>query len=377
MQKKILLGKTLNELTEITLKLGLPKFTAAQIADWLYKKDISSIGEMSNLSKKARGLLAENFEFGLVDHTRVQVSADGTKKYLYPAQNNKFVEAAYIPDGKRNTLCVSSQVGCKMGCLFCMTGKQGFQSDLTAGEIVNQVRNLPERDQLTNIVYMGMGEPFDNLGEVMKSLEIFTSDWGFGWSPKRITVSTIGIVPAMKVFLEKSECHLAVSLHSPFEEERKKLMPIGNRYPLREVLGTVRGFDFGRQRRVSFEYIMFKGVNDSPLHVKELARKLDGIRCRINLIRFHPIPGTPLLGTDDATIEKFMLALNDKGIRTTIRASRGEDIFAACGLLSTKELVKYEQQSGLRGERIFLRPVVYFRLRSWLKGRGLINSVPY
>jgi 23S rRNA (adenine2503-C2)-methyltransferase len=339
-----LFGNTIEELEKIVLDLGLPKFTANQIADWLYKKDISSIEEMSNLSKKARTLLSEKYNFGLVGHTKVQESADGTKKYLYPTLNNKFIEAAYIPDENRNTLCVSSQVGCKMGCLFCMTGKQGFQSNLTAGEIVNQVRSLPEREQLTNIVYMGMGEPFDNLDEVMKSLEIFTSDRGFGWSPKRITVSTIGIVPAMKTFLENSKCHLAVSLHTPFEDERKKLLPIESVYSIKEVLDTIRNFDFGRQRRVSFEYIMFKDLNDTPRHVNKLVQILNGIRCRINLIRFHPIPNTPLEGSSDATIEKFMLALNNKGLRTTIRASRGQDIFAACGLLSTKELVKQKDR---------------------------------
>ena len=340
MSKPFIFGQTLSELQEIVSQFSLPKFAASQIADWLYKKDISSIDEMTNLSKSTRDILKEHFEFGLIAPSNVQESADGTKKYLYPTQNKKFIEAAYIPDGDRATLCVSSQVGCKMGCLFCMTGKQGFQSNLTAGEIVNQVRSLPEREKLTNIVYMGMGEPFDNLEEVLKSLEIFTSNWSYAWSPKRITVSTIWIIPAMKTFLDKSDCHLAVSLHSPFEEERKKLMPIENVYSLHEVLDTIRSFDFGRQRRVSFEYIMFKGVNDTPRHVNELARILNGIRCRINLIRFHPIPGTPLESSDDATIEKFMVGLNTKGIRTTIRASRGQDIYAACGLLSTKELVR-------------------------------------
>lgn len=343
MNKQPLFGKTLPELKEIVTNLGFPGFTASQIADWLYKKDIHSIEEMSNLSKKVRDTLGEHFGFGLTDHSKVQVSVDGTKKYLFPTQNNKFVEAAYIPEETRSTLCVSSQVGCKMGCLFCMTGKQGFQSNLTAGEIVNQVRNLPERENLTNIVYMGMGEPLDNLDELMKSLEIFTSEWGFAWSPKRITVSTIGIVPAMKTFLENSQCHLAVSLHTPFDEERKKLMPIQTVYPLQEVIETIRSFDFGKQRRVSFEYIMFDGLNDTPRHVKEMARILNGIRCRVNLIRFHPIPNTPLLGSSEEAIEKFMVGLNAKGIRTTIRASRGLDIYAACGLLSTKELVKSQK----------------------------------
>lgn len=231
-----------------------------------------------------------------------------------------------------------------MGCLFCMTGKQGFQANLSAAQIINQVRSLPEKEKLTNIVYMGMGEPFDNTEKVMRSLEIFTSDWGFAWSPRRITVSTIGIIPAMERFLEESESHLAVSLHSPFDEDRRKLMPIQHVYPLDEVIGMLKEHGFKGQRRVSFEYIMFKGINDSREHVNELSRLLQGLRCRINLMRFHPIPGTPLQGSDDKTIQEFSEALNRKGIRTTVRTSRGEDIDAACGMLSTKELVKQAEK---------------------------------
>ncbi len=336
--KTPLFGKTLNELTALSIELGMPKFTGKQMAEWLYRKDISSIAEMTNLSKKARELLSDKYEFGLVDSTKVQESIDGTKKYLFPTAKGKFIETAMIPDDDRKTVCVSSQVGCKMGCLFCMTGKQGFQGQLTAGEIVNQIRNIPEWHDVTNIVYMGMGEPFDNLEEVLKSLEILTSEWGFAMSPRRITVSTIGIVPGMVTFLNQSEAHLAVSMHTPFDDERQKLMPVQVAYPLAEVIREIKSWDFGRQRRVSFEYIVFKGLNDSPRHVAELAKILNGIKCRINLIRFHPIPGTPLEGTDEATLQKFKEQLNDKGILTTIRASRGQDIYAACGLLSTKEM---------------------------------------
>lgn len=334
-----LFGKTLNELTSVATELGLPRFTGKQMAEWLYQKDISSIEEMTNLSKKNRELLAERYEFGLIDSTRVQESMDGTKKYLFPTIHGKFIETAMIPDDDRKTVCVSSQVGCKMGCLFCMTGKQGFQGQLTAGEIVNQIRNIPEWHEVSNIVYMGMGEPFDNLEEVLKSLEILTSEWGFAMSPRRITVSTIGIVPGMVTFLNRSEAHLAVSMHTPFDDERQRLMPVQVAYPLEEVIREIKSWDFGRQRRVSFEYIVFKGLNDSPRHVQELAKILNGIRCRINLIRFHPIPGTPLEGTDEATLQKFKEKLNEKGILTTIRASRGQDIYAACGLLSTKEMM--------------------------------------
>lgn len=338
--KEILFGKTLPELQKLVVELKLPKFTAKQIADWLYKKDIFSIDEMTNVSKKARELLNEKYQLGLTTPTKVQASVDGTKKYLFPTNQNKFIETAMIPEKDRKTVCVSSQVGCKMGCLFCFTAKQGFQGQLTAGEIVNQIKSIDEAGEVSNIVYMGMGEPFDNLEEVLKSIEILTSDWGFGMSPRRITVSTIGIIPGMLTFLEKSEAHLAVSLHTPFDDERKNLMPVQVAYPIEEVVAEIKRWDFGRQRRVSFEYIVFENLNDSPRHVKELARLLSGLKCRINLIRFHPVPGTPLKSPSDKVIQEFKDALNQKGILTTVRASRGQDIYAACGLLSTKELVK-------------------------------------
>ncbi len=333
-----LFGKTLAELQQITNEIGLPRYTASQIADWLYKKEAVDIDGMTNLSKKARQQLSQNFEVGLSAPVRVQQSIDGTKKYLFSAGAHKFIETAMIPERERVTVCVSSQIGCKMGCLFCYTGKQGFQGQLTAGEIVNQVKSIDEAEQVTNIVYMGMGEPFDNLEEVLKSLEILTSEWGFAMSPRRITVSTIGIIPGMVAFLEKSEAHLAVSLHTPFDDERRRLMPVEVAYPLDEVVAEIKGWDFGRQRRISFEYILFEGLNDTPKHVNELTRLLSGLRCRINLIRFHPVPGTPLKSPGEETLQNFKDQLNRKGILTTIRASRGEDIYAACGLLSTKEL---------------------------------------
>lgn len=338
--RESLFGKTLAELQNLVLELGLPKFTAKQITDWLYKKQITSIDEMSNLSKNARELLNEKFVFGLTKYTKVQVSVDGTKKYLFPTIQNKFIETAMIPDRDRKTVCVSSQVGCKMGCLFCFTAKQGFQGQLSAGEIINQIKSIDEVEEISNIVYMGMGEPFDNLEEVLKSLEILTSEWGFAMSPRRITVSTIGIIPSMLTFLETSEAHLAVSLHTPFHEERQKIMPVQVAYPIQEVVDEIKSWDFGRQRRISFEYILFEGLNDSAEHVNELVRLLEGLKCRINLIRFHPVPGTPLKSPDENTIQRFKEKLNNKGITTTVRASRGEDIYAACGLLSTKELVK-------------------------------------
>lgn len=333
-----LFGKTLNQLQEITGKLGAPRFVATQIADWLYKKDIREIEQMSNLSKKLKLSLAEKYTLGLQQPVNVQASSDGTRKYLFKAGNDGYIESAYIPENKRATLCVSSQVGCKMGCLFCMTGKQGFQANLTAGEILNQLRSLPEKETVTNLVYMGMGEPMNNLEAVMQSLDVLTADWGFARSPRKITVSTVGVVPAMRHFLENSACHLAVSLHTPFENERQMLMPISKKYPIQAILAELKKHNFSRQHRVSFEYIVFSGLNDTPRHVKELVRILNGIHCRINLIRFHPIPDTSLKGTDEKRLLQFKEELNAKGIITTIRASRGQDIDAACGLLSTREM---------------------------------------
>jgi 23S rRNA (adenine2503-C2)-methyltransferase len=310
------------------------------MADWLYRKEIRNIDEMTNLSKKMRDLLSSEYEIGLSDPVSSAASSDGTKKYLFRVHNEKYIETAFIPDDNRATICISSQAGCKMGCIFCMTGKQGFQGNLTSNEILNQFRSLPEFRSLTNIVFMGMGEPLDNIAEVLKSLEILTSTWGYGWSPTRITVSTVGILNTISDFLEKSRCHLAISLHSPFDEERRKLMPIQRTNTVNDVLEIIRNFDFNNQRRVSFEYILFEGLNDSPRHVKELSRILNGIKCRINLIRFHPIPGSDLRSPDENSMLNFREALNKKGILTTLRESRGVDIQAACGLLSTLKLNK-------------------------------------
>jgi 23S rRNA (adenine2503-C2)-methyltransferase len=340
MTNKLLFGKTLNELQEVVAELGLPKFTATQIADWLYKKQVGTIEEMSNLSKKAREVLSANYQMGVSVPVKVQTSTDGTRKYLFATTQQKFIETAMIPDKERITVCVSSQVGCKMGCLFCMTGKQGFSGQLTAGEIVNQIRSIDEQSDVSNIVYMGMGEPFDNLDEVLKSIEILTAEWGYAMSPRRITVSSIGIIPGLRRFLSESHCNLAISLHTPFDEERQRLMPVQMAYPIKQVIDEIRSFDFERQRKLSFEYIVFGGLNDTPAHVKEMTRLLNGIKSHVNLIRFHPIPGTPLKQTDETRLQEFKSQLNDKGIFTTIRASRGQDIYAACGLLSTKALQK-------------------------------------
>lgn len=334
MNKVPLLGMTLDELKVVASESALPKYAAKQMSDWLYKKSVTSIDAMTNISAAKRALIAEQYEIGVSSPVHFQRSVDGTIKYLYPVGKKDFVESVYIPTENRATLCVSSQVGCKMNCLFCFTGKQGFTANLTSNEILNQIQSLPEKEKLTNLVFMGMGEPLDNVDELFKVLEILTSDYGYGWSPKRITVSTVG-GKGLKRFLDESSCHLAISLHSPYPEERLSLMPVEKAVPLYSILDLVRQYDFSHQRRVSFEYIVFKGVNDSERHARALADLLEGIPCRVNLIRFHAIPGVPLEAADLAKVEAFRDSLNSKGIVCTVRASRGEDIFAACGMLST------------------------------------------
>ena len=332
-----LYGQTLPQLEALCNLLEMPRFAAKQIARWLYDKHATTIEAMSDLSARHRALLAETYEVGLTAPEKVSISTDGTKKYLYRTSQNHFIESAYIPDGDRATLCISSQAGCRMGCRFCATGRQGLQHSLSTNEILNQIGSLPERERLTNVVFMGMGEPLDNLDSLLPTLEILTSAWGFGWSPTRITVSTAGVASRLERFLDATQVHLAVSLHNPFPHERAEIMPVEKAWPIREVVEILRRYDFTHQRRVSFEYIVMSGLNDSPRHIRELCRLLDGIKCRINLIRFHKIPGSPYFSPDDRAMIAFRDALTAKGIHTTIRTSRGEDIQAACGLLSTAQ----------------------------------------
>ena len=333
-EKIALLGKTLAELQAIVQQLRMPAFTAKQLAHWLYVKRVASIDDMSNISAKNRGLLSEKYTIGLQAPSNTVVSTDGTKKYLFATPNGA-VEAVLIPEDERATLCVSCQVGCKMNCLFCMTGKQGWTGNLSAHTIMNQICAIPESDTLTNIVFMGMGEPFDNTLELLKTLEILTSDWGFAWSPRRITVSSIGLIPGMKQFLQRSEAHLAISLHNPFAEERLALMPAEKAFPIEKVVAELKKHDFAHQRRVSFEYILFEGVNDSPRHARELVRLLHGLPCRVNLIKFHAIPNVDLRSPSAEKMLWFRDYLTDNHLICTIRRSRGEDILAACGLLSS------------------------------------------
>ncbi len=348
-----LLGKTLSELQDVALSVGLQKFAGKQLAQWLYVQRVRSIDEMTNISLKGREALKARYTVGRHAPVREAVSVDGTRKYLFAVENQKseienqkslnYIESVYIPEEDRATLCVSTQAGCKMGCRFCMTGTLGFHGQLPASEILNQIFEINQlaitnhQSSISNLVYMGEGEPMDNLDYVLRSLEIMTAEYGCAWSPKRITVSTVGI-PNMKRFLDESECHLAVSMHNPFAMERAAIMPAEKMMSITEVVALLKQYDWTHQRRVSFEYICWAGQNDTIRHAKELLRLLKGLNCRINLIRFHE--GVENIKSDrhfPGSNEKQMEFLRDyltqNGLTTTIRKSRGEDILAACGML--------------------------------------------
>lgn len=334
---EVLLGKSLSELQSIAQSVGLPKFAGKQLAEWLYVRRVSSFDEMTNISLKGRAALRSSYSIGRHAPIAEAKSIDGTAKYLFAVANNnkeQYIETVYLPEDDRATLCVSTQAGCKMGCRFCMTGTLGFHGQLPAAEILNQIFYF---DNLTNIVYMGEGEPMDNIDEVLRSLDVLTSDYGCRWSPKRITVSTVGVMDGLLRFLNESECHLAISLHNPFGNERAAIMPSEKAWPITEVLSLLKEYDWSHQRRVSFEYICWgdseQPGNTTPRHAKELLRILNGLECRVNLIRFHAGVDKEFAASDERQMEWFRDYLSEHGVTTTIRKSRGEDILAACGML--------------------------------------------
>lgn len=339
--KERLLGMTLEELRSAAEECGLKPFVGVQLADWIYAKRVRSWDRMNNISKAAREVLADHYDLGTERPSGSTLSSDGTKKYLFPVrcmvgakEELSAVEAVMIPEEERRTLCVSSQAGCRMGCRFCMTGRQGFHGNLSAADILNQFTGIDESAELSNAVFMGMGEPLDNYNAVSRAIEVLTAPWGFAWSPKRITLSTIGVIPVLKRYLDEQKCHLAVSLHNPFPDERLEMMPVQKAYPIDEILRLIRSYDFSGQRRVSFEYTMFAGFNDDKRHADALIRKLRGLECRVNLIRFHKIPDFPYESSPEHKMEQFRDRLSNNGIICTIRSSRGEDILAACGMLA-------------------------------------------
>ena len=353
---EVLLGKTLTELQTIAIEAGLPRFVGKQLCEWIYRHRACSFDEMTNISLKSRQALQEKYRIGRIAPTAEAVSTDGTRKYLFPIEissqksevrSQQFIECVWLPEEDRTTLCVSTQAGCKMGCKFCMTGTLGFHGNLTADAILAQVLHFPD---LTNLVLMGEGEPMDNVDNVLRAINVLTSEWGLGWSPKRITVSTVGILqkqPALQRFLDETDCHLAISLHNAFPAERAAIMPAERLTPVTEVLDLVRQYDWTHQRRLSFEYICWGGMNDDTAHAKQLLRLVQGLPCRVNLIRFHKTvvsdqqPDSSHLSpfnfqfpeSDEQRMIAFRDYLSAHGVTCTIRKSRGEDILAACGML--------------------------------------------
>lgn len=334
--KETLLGKTPEELRRACVEAGLKPFVGNQLAGWLYVRRVRGFEGMTNISKEGRTRLSELYDLGTKPAAACQTSSDGTRKYLFDVDGRSAVESVMIPDGERRTLCVSSQSGCKMACRFCMTGRQGFHGNLSAADILNQFASVDEAGELTNAVFMGMGEPLDNFDNVMRATEVLTAPWGFAWSPKRVTVSSIGVLPNLRRYLDESRCHLAISLHNPVSSERAAMMPVEKAWPIAEVVALLRHYDFTGQRRVSFEYTMFSGLNDDKAHADAVIRLLRGLECRVNLIRFHRIPDSDYAPSPQPVMENFRDRLSHNGITCTIRASRGEDILAACGLLAGK-----------------------------------------
>lgn len=337
MEKKKLIGMTLGRLREVAAECGLPPFAAKQIARRLYVNRAKSIDEMTEISLRGREALNRSYCVGLTEPKAEARSTDGTVKCLFEGKGGRDVEAVYIPDHDRATLCVSSQAGCKMGCKFCMTGRQGFHGNLEPSDILNQILSIPDSEKLTNIVFMGMGEPMDNLPAVLDAIEVLTAPWGLAWSPKRITVSSIGKMAELKRLLDETKVHVAISVHSPFAAERAGLMPVENAWPVAEVMALLRNYDFAGQRRLTVEYIMWRGLTDDLRHADALARLVRGTNCRVNLIRYHSLPNSDLRTASEPTMTAFRDRLNSLGVTATIRASRGEDIEAACGMLAGKE----------------------------------------
>lgn len=345
---KPLLGKDVAELKEVAAQFGLPKYTAGQIAGWLYDRKVRTIAEMTNLSKAARESLSQCYAVGCSDSIDEVKSEDGTCKYLFPASGEGYVETVYIPEGERATVCVSSQAGCKMHCAFCLTGKGGFKSQLSVSEILNQYYSLPGRDSITNIVFMGQGEPLDNYDSVRRAIEILTSDKGFAMSPRRITLSTCGVLPKLRMLVRDSNVNIAISLHSPFHAEREEIMAIEKAYPIEDVVKFLKSCEEFRdtrgkevrttshQRRLSFEYVLLRGKNDTAAHVNGLVSLLKGLDCRVNVIPLHTYKGCTFSAPTQEDCEHFCRSLNGRGLNATMRRSRGKDIYAACGMLASK-----------------------------------------
>ena len=334
MLKTGICGLSADEILNLISVWGFSYSHAVSISNSIYKKKATIISQFSKIPKKLIGQLAEATIIGTIKPVLYEVSTDKTIKYLFRTDTGKEFETVYIPDGKRNTVCVSTQSGCRMGCPFCATARYGFRGNLSAGEIINQIISLPVSGKLTHVVFMGMGEPMDNLENVLKACEILTAEWGLSISPRNITVSTIGIISGVDKFLLESDCNLTLSLHSPFPEERKLIIPAENHYPVHNVLELMKNFPLNKKRRLSVAYVMIKDLNDTDRHLDELKKLLLGTKIRVNILPYHPARDNSGESSSAERMQYFKHNLVVSGISASIRKSRGVDISAACGLLA-------------------------------------------
>lgn len=347
MDKTDIKNLSLDDLEGFLLGLGKERYRAKQIFKWLYQKGAGSFEEMTNLSKEFRRELAERAAISMLTPERVEVSSDGTKKYLFLLEDGASVESVLIPEEGRATLCISSQVGCAMGCRFCLTGTFNLQRNLQCSEIVNQVCAIRESENITNVVLMGMGEPLANLSNVVRALNILISPDGFQISNRRVTVSTCGLVPEMESLGRAVTVNLAVSLNATTDEQRDILMPINKKYPIAALLDACRNFPLPNRRMITIEYVMIRGLNDSLDDAKRLVKLLRGIPVKVNLIPFNEFDGCDFRSPLQEAIDHFHRYLLDKNITVITRASRGGDISAACGQLKAK--LEKTVQGGIHG----------------------------
>ncbi|HEY8497176.1 MAG TPA: 23S rRNA (adenine(2503)-C(2))-methyltransferase RlmN [Limnochordales bacterium] len=337
-----LYGMGLEELTAFVQELGEPAYRARQLMEWLYQRHVTDFDAMTNLPKALRHTLAQRATAEAPTVAHVQVSSDGTRKYLLRVFDGDTVEAVLIPEGNRLTACLSSQIGCGIGCRFCATALMGLTRNLSPGEIAGQLAAIQHESgrRVTNVVMMGMGEPLANYTSVMRALRLMNHPLGFGLGARRLTISTVGIVPRIRdLAREVLQVGLAVSLHAADDETRDLLVPINQRYPIAELMAAVRDYVEQTHRRVTFEYVLLRGVNDSPADARKLAGLLEGLLCHVNLIPFNPVPETGFERPEAAVIKRFQDELTKRGIPATVRRSRGSDIDAACGQLRRRQPV--------------------------------------
>ena len=341
--KQDLKNFTLKQLTEFTTAIGLPKFRANQIFSWLYRQHITDFSQMTDLSFALRELLTQKAIISGIAPAAEEISKDGTRKYAFRLEDDAVIESVLIPEGDRHTLCISSQVGCAMGCTFCLTGAMGFTRNLTPAEIVGQVAAVQEKmiddglGEISNLVFMGMGEPLANLDNVVTAIDILLDQRGLNFSERRITVSTCGLVPKIKELGARTKTNLAVSLHAVKEEIRNKLMPVNKTYPVETLLAACREYPLPKRKRIMIEYILIKGVNDSEEDAHLLAEKLQEIRCKINLLPFNECSELPFKKPADEQVARFQKILWEAGYTVIVRSSRGADISAACGQLARRQ----------------------------------------